>query len=344
MENVSVAAYQDGLLRTAEAHGPSELERVGYLDGWRGLAIALVLHEHFLGQPNWLQSGRFGVDVFFCLSGFLMSNILFVKCVPLRTFYRRRVSRVFPVFLLFVVASFGTAWLLDVSFSWAEFVATAFFLRTYLPATPDIWHSGLPIGHLWSLNAEEHCYLFLGLLALMPVPRYWRGLGLISTGTLCMVIHLAYIEFPALAPRSGAMLGTEVVASHLLISAGYFLLRQELVPRVKPWMPLAAFAAAALCYTAFSPWWSAILCSPFLLAFALNHLGETPVIVRTALAHPLLRLLGIWSFSIYVWQQPFYHFRAMFFPGGALLAALAVSLASFYFFENPLRAWLNRNW
>jgi len=330
------------LLATAEVHGGSELERVDYLDGWRGIAIALVLHEHFIGPPGWLISGRFGVDVFFCLSGMLMSNILFVRGVPLSTFYKRRASRILPVFFLFVLVSHAIAWWVDWPFSWVEFVSTVLFLRTYIPDSPDIWHSSLPIGHLWSLNAEEHCYIFLSLLTLLPVLKQWRGAVLIAAGILSIAIHIAYIKLPGLAPKSG-VLGTEVVASHLLLSAGYFLLRHRLAHLVKPWMPVVTFVATAYCYTTFAPWWSAMLISPFLLAFTVNHLSETPALVRSSLAHPAIRLLGIWSYSIYIWQQPFYSYRTYFPPGGALLAAMLVSLASFYLFENPLRAWLNKN-
>ena len=72
------------------------------LDGWRGIAILLVLQAHFL-PINYIHTGRFGVDVFFVLSGLLMSNILFVKRTPLKIFYVRRISRIFPVFFVFVI-------------------------------------------------------------------------------------------------------------------------------------------------------------------------------------------------------------------------------------------------
>jgi peptidoglycan/LPS O-acetylase OafA/YrhL len=62
----------------AATHGSSELERIGYLDGWRGLAIAFVLQHHFF-EVKWANFGILGVNVFFCLSGLLMSRILFVK-------------------------------------------------------------------------------------------------------------------------------------------------------------------------------------------------------------------------------------------------------------------------
>ena len=77
-------------------------EHVNYLDGWRGLAIALVLESHFVGLLP-VAAGRFGVDVFFCLSGFLMSGLLFIQRQSLVTFYKRRVSRIMPAFFAFVI-------------------------------------------------------------------------------------------------------------------------------------------------------------------------------------------------------------------------------------------------
>lgn len=331
------------LIESAATHGPSELDRLDYLDGWRGLAIGLVLYAHFMPKSGWLNSGRFGVDVFFCLSGFLMSNILFVRCVPLSTFYKRRISRICPVFLLFVVTIYLIGWYTTGSFSWIEFLSTASFLRTYIPLTPSIWLTPLPIGHMWSLNAEEHSYVFLSILTLLTFLKRREGWVLVGAGVLSIGIHVVYLKFPLLAPPSGD-LGTEVVASHLLISAGYFLLRQRFVRFVQPWMPVGTFLGAMFCYTTLVPWYGSLLFSPFLLAFTVNHLSETPLLVRRALASPGIRLLGIWSYSIYIWQQPFYKFQDHFPFGGAFAAAMLVSLGSFYLFENPVRAWLNKNW
>ena len=126
------------LVDSAAAHGRSELERLDYLDGWRGIAIALVLQAHFAGT-RLFYSGAAGVDVFFCLSGLLMANLLFVRRVPLGEFYRRRISRIIPVFLLFVVCAYALAILQSVEFTGTEVAATLTFLRTYLPAAPGIW-------------------------------------------------------------------------------------------------------------------------------------------------------------------------------------------------------------
>lgn len=332
----------DRAVRAPGAPDHALVERLRYLDGWRGLAILFVLQSHFL-TLHFIESGRLGVDVFFCLSGFLMSRILFVQRMPLAQFYKRRISRIFPVFMLFVLLVFAVAWWRGQHHGLGELLATLLFLRTYLPAEPDIWHTGLPIGHLWSLNVEEHCYVLLSLLTLLAFLRGREYLALLGAGVLAIAIHLFYVRHPGFAPDSFEI-RTEVAASHLLISAGYFLLRQRVAPMVRPWMPVVAFALAIFSYLYIAPWWAPIVASPFLLAFAVNHLDRLPGGLLSILAAAPLRLLGICSYSLYLWQQPFYEFKQMLPTGVALLLALGAGATSFFAFENPVRSWLNKHW
>jgi peptidoglycan/LPS O-acetylase OafA/YrhL len=145
----------DKMVSSSVRHGGSELKRIDYLDGWRGLAIFLVLQGHFLAIQGW-HSGRMGVDVFFCLSGLLMSRILFTRRVPLTTFYKRRISRIIPAFLLYLFITFAIAAVIGKAAPLREVVPTVLFLRSYLPADFHMFSSPYPIGHLWSLNVEEH--------------------------------------------------------------------------------------------------------------------------------------------------------------------------------------------
>jgi peptidoglycan/LPS O-acetylase OafA/YrhL len=324
-------------------------ERIGYLDGWRGLAILCVLEAHFVGffESFNFDFGRVGIDVFFSLSGMLMAGILFEQRMPLGLFYRRRISRILPVFVVFVCAVFGYFWLRGAPATPAEFASTLTFLRTYLPVTPGIWDSPLPIGHIWSLNVEEHCYLALGLLAAWAVLRGREAIALIAAGVAVIALRLFYTRHLALAPASFD-LHTEVVAAPLLLSGGYRLLRERYAPLVRSWMPVASFLAGLACYLPFMPGRTEILLAPFLMAFTVNHLGQAPAMVRQALESRAMNLMGIWSYSIYLWQQPFFSaIRHGNSATAALLAfagAMTVALLSFYLLESPLRRWLNGNW
>ena len=328
---------------SAAAHGPSELKHIDYLDGWRGLAIVLVLQAHFLEIPG-IKSGRLGVDVFFVLSGVLMSRILFVKRVPLSVFYKRRISRILPAFLLYIAVVYGAAYLLGRAERHNLFWSIT-FLRTYIPADYDFSRADIPISHLWSLSVEEHCYVFLGLLTLIIPLKSREAPFLLLAATLSIAIHFVYRAFPDIAPSS-CEIRTEAAAGHLLLAAGYFLIRQRAVPFVRPWMPLAAAAAAAVCHVYAVPWWTLVILSPLLLAFAVNHLSETPRWFRSALAWPPLRLLGIWSYSIYLWHVPFASHNYFGQSGNVVscAAGIAAGVASFYLFENPIRTWLNKVW
>lgn len=309
---------------------------IGYLDGWRGLAILLVLQSHFFPE-RWVETGRLGVDVFFCLSGLLMAELLFIKRTPLGTFYQRRASRILPAFLVFVCVIYSLEHFVGKKHPWGDFLATITFLRSYVPVTPGLWDSDLPIGHLWSLNVEEHAYLLMSVLTLPAVllARRRPALVLIGLGLLSFAVHVVYLR--RWAPVNWR-LHTEVLAANILLAAGYRLVRLESVPA---WLPLIAFGGAVSCYTPHAPWWAESVISPILLAIAVNHLAQIPPTVRGVLEWPALRWMGVWSFSIYLWQQPFFELKKQIGVLPALALAIATGLASFYWLEKPARAWLN---
>jgi peptidoglycan/LPS O-acetylase OafA/YrhL len=327
--------------RVAESE-PSDGRRIALLDGWRGLAILLVLQSHFLPNHRF-DSGRMGVCIFFSLSGMLMSEILFVRRVPLGTFYRRRISRVLPAFVVFVCIVFGiSAWRHGAA-SMTEFLATLLFLRTYVPADPGIWQSALPIGHIWSLNVEEHCYLFLGVLSTWAAVRGREATVLAIVVLASFLLYAAYLHVPSLADIDFE-LRTEVASAYLLASAAYHLAKRHVVQWVKPWMPLATLTVAAVCFLPQARWWETAIVAPLALAFTVNHLqGLAPVLRRVLELQPV-RLFGLWSYSIYLWQQPFYLMSGDLPSSVTFAGAMAAGLASFYLLEQPLRSWLNTRW
>lgn len=336
------------LFKNSAQHGQSELSRIDYLDGWRGLAISFVLFAHFI--PNSFYSanyGRLGVDIFFVLSGMFMSKILFEKRVPLATFYKRRFSRILPVFVIFISVFYFASYVFSLSNEHENFFYTLFFLRTYFPSDPSIIHSGIPIGHLWSLNVEEHCYILLSIITLFKIFKGREYLPLLIIGFTTVSLKYIYEIYPETA-SANYDIKTEIVASHLFLSAGYYLIRDRFTKFVPPWLPMLTFVLAVLCYFEGAPWYATWLFSPLLLAFTVNHLHNIPEFFKNMLRFKPLSLLGVWSYSIYLWQQPFYYYGVKFgelFPFAGIVfflpLAIATGMFSFYFIENPIRTYLN---
>ena len=333
------------ILNDASSHGKSELNRLSYLDGWRGLAISFLLIEHFLPIQG-LNIGRMGVDLFFVLSGMLMSNILFVKKVNLLVFYKHRISRIFPVFFIYLSIVCIASYTLKLSNEHENYLYLFSFLRSYFPVSPDIWNTGLPVGHFWSLNVEEHYYIFLSFIVFIKIFKGKEFIPLILLGIGAILLHYVYEKYPNTS--SGFFqLKTEIVASHLLLSSGYFLIKHRLERFIAPWVPILTFFLGILCYSKDALSGSSWVFSPFLFAFTVNHLNITPKSVQQALSNNVLQLLGVYSYSIYLWQQPFYYYGVKFdelFPFAGLLflfSSILMGIISFYYIENPIRRYLN---
>jgi len=331
-----------GSLSSTNDTTDSLTHRVSVWDGWRGLAITLVLCGHFV-DITWLWEDRMGVDVFFVLSGMLMSIILFEKRLSLKDFYIRRLSRILPALIVFVVAIFLFSWLYGLNFNALEFITSLLFLRTYLPAEPHIWSSEVAIQHLWSLNVEEHAYILLSLISLWLAPPARIGMLMIVLALISMALstnaylHLPHNEFPLYLIR------TESAVVFIFFSAGYGLLRRQHGWQLPPAAPVICFLLAMICYAQALPLWLVFTACPILLGIAVNHLDTLPTPVNSLLTNPLLRQLGLWSYSVYLWQQFFYQY-SWAIPGGKITAAacaVLVGAGSYYLIENTARYWIN---
>ena len=161
------------------------------LDGIRAVAVLAVMAFHFLGA-EYFAGGLIGVDVFFVLSGFLITSLLLDEqnrtgAVSLRGFYHRRVLRLFPAMytllgLVAVAAIFIGA---EYPSVWAELGAAALysyqiFLGLFGFATPD---SPRVLFHLWSLSVEEWFYFFWPFLLLLGLRSRARQRTLIAAAS-----------------------------------------------------------------------------------------------------------------------------------------------------------------
>lgn len=314
-------------------------------DGWRGLAILCVLLGHF-GNTELIKEDRLGVDIFFVLSGMLMARLLFEKRTDLKTFYLRRFSRIFPALLVFVAVIFGAATVVGWDYSIQEVIANLTFIRTYFPADPHIWSGEVPVKNLWSLNVEEHAYVLMSLLTLIVLSTMVTARIMLCVAFIAVAIGI-YYNATQIYTETYFLLRTETAISFIMASAGYRLILHNRPIKTYPWMPVIALLLAAACYLTALPFWMSFVFPPFLLAFAVNHLQESVALFRSLLSNNLLRLLGLWSYSIYLWQQPLFEYKwAIPGPDFALPLIIAVlaGLFSHALIEAPARAAINNWW
>ncbi len=319
--------------------------RIDVLDGWRGLAILLVLVGHFTFS-GWIWEERMGVDVFFVLSGLLISKILFIDRIGLKDFYVRRVSRVIPALVVFLCAAAFVSALLKYDFKIIEFFASLFFIRTYFPATPEYFTSPLPTGHLWSLSVEEHSYVLMSFMAVYLIARGKVAFLLMAIYALSVVVNL--VNFNRLEDQAFvySLIRTESAIGFIAFSGGYSLIKAEMDFKLPAYTAPFLLLLAAICYIDALPIWLTFTLCPVLLGIAVNHLTESAQTFSSLLMLKPMRQLGIMSYSIYLWQQIFYKLYYAL-PGGPVtgfVLSIIVGAGSFYIIENPLRHYINRRW
>ena len=329
-----------------QPQAPATLEHLSYLDGWRGLAIVLLLIGHFFPVPG-IDFGTVGVNLFFVLSGYLMGQLLFIKETPIPTFYRRRISRIVPAHLFFVlcVVLFFRATARPIE--WPTTLAALFFYNNYVPGT--LGENVMPLGHIWSLSVEEHSYILLSLVAL-----FVRRAGVDARWAVAFfTLAFAATGFWYWSRYSGSELTfdkwfhTEVSAYGIFASTLFLLLfAGRRIPKL-PWLAVPSLLGIGLMLH----WWSvpAPVRTTFgvgLLALTVNLLPSAPAAIKQVLSFAPLRWIGLCSFSIYLWQQPFYlaTYRGAFPSYVAVSLAIACGVASFFLLERPARAYLNRVW
>lgn len=334
------------------AHGG----RIACLDGWRGLAIALVMVGHFGPGRQWLPLADFGVDCFFALSGRLMADILTVQRYDLATFFQRRLSRILPALLAFTLPTFvagslaaaylpvGSTHVVDA----LDLVAALTFWTNYLLAFGQV---NSIFTHTWSLAVEEHSYLLLALVAGVIGRSYGRFALVCALLALCGLLHGMVLQHATGLSGGLIFARSDVRAASILLAAAIFAqLRRGGVallpwPAVTPVLCLPA-AAAIACTEGFGILSYPAVCG--LVGLSVNHLEFCAEGLRRVFEAAWLRGLGIISYSLYLWQEPFYlasrKFETVPTVIGALLLSAGFALASFFLVEQPSRRALNRAW
>ena len=305
------------------------------------MAVLGVLFGHFVTAGG-LNAGRLGVEMFFVLSGRLMADILFVRATPLPTFYARRVSRIFPALLVATAGIFVASRLLPIGWVSLRQLLSCLTM-TYNYAQLWIGRAG-PLDHLWSLCIEEHVYIVLGGLAWLR-----RRMRLPIVPTLMTLIVVGWASGLILTLRGGSYYEvywrSDVRGASILVGAlTYLWLRERRPPWLAaPWVPVSCgLAGVALSLNAVPDPVKYSL-GTLALGACICLIGRAPPPVLRVLSGRVLPPIGLASFSIYLWQQPFYtaHLHGLR-QLAAVVAVLAAGALSYALIEVPSRRWLHR--
>jgi peptidoglycan/LPS O-acetylase OafA/YrhL len=348
-----------GVVRTRSGYLPG-------LDGLRALAVIAVLIYH--ARPAWLPGGFLGVEVFFVISGFIITRGLLTEWettgrIAVRAFWLRRARRLLPAVLLLIAVTLAYAALFQADqlsnlrgdalaallyvTNWHQIIAHQSYFDSF--ARPSM------LRHLWSLGVEEQFYFIWPLLLMLGMPILKRGvlLGLIVAGIVASALGMALLYDPA-GDASRVYYGTDTRAAALLTGAalafivsGWHLAEsRRLVPRT---LALIGFAALALVLGA-ALWLDES--QPLLYRGGFLAVSLTSAIVILAATQPNtftkllsvtpLRWLGVRSYGIYLWHWPIY---MLIWPNEPTLGELAAQItavilmaaASYQLVEKPVR-------
>ncbi|HEY8085121.1 MAG TPA: acyltransferase [Methylophilaceae bacterium] len=322
-------------------HGP-QTKHYKYLDGWRGLSIIAVLMGHYLSLPV-INTGRLGVEMFFVLSGRLMAEILFVKKAPLPTFFKRRISRVYPVFILFICmmwAIFGNvpgALHLSSQAALSCLTFTYNYLHSYLGESPVV-------DHVWSLCIEEHVYIVLGLTAYLSRKYNLNAAKWLAALALIFMLNGAFQTMYLGLDYYQVYWRSDTRGASIIISVVIYLLFQQRAIKAPGWIPILFFVLGAALNIYRVPDPIKYSLGTIFIAVSINTLSTLPSWAMRIICSSIIVWTGLISFSLYLWQQPFSKLIGVL-PGPALLAiAIICAIASYHLIEVPARRYLNERW
>jgi peptidoglycan/LPS O-acetylase OafA/YrhL len=316
------------------------------IEGLRAVAVLLVVACHC--GVSWCRGGFIGVDVFFVLSGYLITGLLMAEIrrtsrLDLPRFYARRARRLLPALLLVLLATLAAGALIqgpqELEFAGRAARATALYVSNVFfdhnaadYFAPDVESN--PFLHTWSLGVEEQFYLVWPLLLLLGMrrgrsnrPLIWLLAGVASLSLLFCIwstAHrptLAFYELPARAWEFGL--------GGLLACAGVSGLRGA-AASLLGWLGLAGILVAAYLLRdgAGFPGWLATV--PALGTVAVLSAGpaRSPCGVGVLLDSRPLQYLGARSYSWYLWHWPFIVLAAAMAPGIPVVGKVIVGAAS----------------
>lgn len=344
---------------------PNSNRSIPSLDGLRALSIGLVLLSHaawFL--PRWLADsslfryvigiGSHGVAIFFVISGYLITTILLKEerstaTISLKRFYFRRTMRIFPPYYVFLGA-IGLMWTLHkISLSWPNFLAAATYSWALYPQD-----GGSVITHCWSLSIEELFYLVWPITFMLSHGKN-RPLIVLAGILFAPVLRIGlYFLVPAFRGHEIYMVqgwvDTMLFGCLLALLRTYSSFEAWHATHLYGWivfsLAVIAFYLMPLSQAHLAKPLSALISEtlgPFLIALSaslivLYVVTRTEGLLGRFLNNGALKHIGVLSYSLYLWQQPFLIQGGFRLGYVGFLYTFLLAESSFWLVERPTMA------
>ena len=330
------------------------------IDGLRAIAVLIVVGYHAF--PLWLPGGFIGVDVFFVISGFLISTIIFQNIdrnsFSFVDFYSRRVRRIFPALLVIFVCCLAFGWFTLFPHEYMQLgkhiASGAAFISNFV-----LWNEAgyfdntaitKPLLHLWSLGIEEQFYLLWPLILWLAYKRHIKWLALtISIATASFLLNVWLVNIDSIATfYSPATRFWELLLGALLAdkrSSEFFRGWGKPLTTALSVAGLVVLVSGVFLINGdvrFPGFWALL---PTLATAALIAVGPRAFANQTFLSARVLVWFGLISFPLYLWHWPLLSF-ARIIEGEPLsvnarlvIVALSTLLAwiTYVAIERPIR-------
>jgi peptidoglycan/LPS O-acetylase OafA/YrhL len=329
------------------------------IDGLRAIAVLAVLAFHYEIAFRWSRAGYIGVDIFFVISGYLITQVLLLTTTKPRflvSFYQRRVRRILPA-LVVVLAATALAGVLLLLPSELAALAKHTFGGSFFIANLLYWSEAgyfdaaavtKPLLHLWSLGIEEQFYLCWPLLVWFVI---WRrmslGWAVAGIGLLSFAYSVAVSTGDPTAAFYSPLSRAWELAVGALIAIGPWRgtnLDTKLVRQLASWVGIVLLGVSFLILRSDQPWPGLPAALP-VAATALLIFGgrEQGMVSRTLSLKPLV-WVGLISYPLYLWHWPLWSIYAVVagHPDNPtkvvlLAATFVLAIATYFLVERPFR-------